>query len=204
MKDLIRKLHANTEKISAERKFDLDLLVQAMYELHKNCGEISVNVICTHNSRRSQVAQLWFIMAAHHFDVPCLKAYSGGTEVTAFNDRMVKALQSHEIDLSEISGGTNPVYALHIAGAEKSAHQFFSKTYDDPVNPAKEYIALIVCDSADEKCPIVVGASHRLFIPYVDPKQADDTDQESHVYRAKVEEIGIEILYTIEQLKKLI
>jgi len=89
MKDLIRKLHANTEKISAERKFDLDLLVQAMYELHKNCGEISVNVICTHNSRRSQVAQLWFIMAAHHFDVPCLKAYSGGTEVTAFNDRMV-------------------------------------------------------------------------------------------------------------------
>ncbi len=197
-------LQADTDNISAERKFDLELLVQAMHDLYKNTGQISINVICTHNSRRSQLGQLWFELAAHHFHITPFAACSGGTEATAFNHRMVSAIQSHGIKLQEVSGGENPRYALQLTADTSSEQSYFSKTYDDPENPSADYIAMIVCDSADEKCPIIIGATQRLFIPYLDPKQADDTTQESEVYRAKVKEMGTDIIYAMGQLSQIL
>ncbi|MBW2160612.1 MAG: hypothetical protein JRH14_11750 [Deltaproteobacteria bacterium] len=37
----------------------------------------------------------------------------------------------------------------------------FSKTYDDPGNPAEGFVAVMTCSEADEACPVVSGAALR-------------------------------------------
>ena len=48
--------------------------------------------ICTHNSRRSHIAQVWAQTAASYFNISNVYAYSGGTEATAFNPRAVASV----------------------------------------------------------------------------------------------------------------
>jgi hypothetical protein len=48
--------------------------------------------ICTHNSRRSHLSQIWAQTAASYYDVAGVKAFSGGVEATACNERTVAAL----------------------------------------------------------------------------------------------------------------
>ena len=49
--------------------------------------------ICTHNSRRSQLAQVWAGTAARVFGIAGVETFSGGTEVTAFNPRAIAAAE---------------------------------------------------------------------------------------------------------------
>jgi arsenate reductase (thioredoxin) len=44
-------------------------------------------------------------------------------------------------------------------------------------------------------CPIVRGASHRVSIPYKDPKVADDTPTESAAYDERCAQIAREMLF---------
>jgi arsenate reductase len=45
--------------------------------------EIRLNFICTHNSRRSHLSQIWAQTMAFHFGIKNVFCYSGGTEATA-------------------------------------------------------------------------------------------------------------------------
>ena len=67
--------------IPAERRGRLDQL--AAYVRDKRAaGEAARLVfICTHNSRRSQLGQVWAATAAAHGGVSGVETYSGGTEV---------------------------------------------------------------------------------------------------------------------------
>jgi len=82
-------------------------------------------------------------------------------------------------------------------------HVMFSKKYDDDYNPHSGFIAVMVCDHADEGCPVVQGAAHRISLHYVDPKRDDDTPMESDTYRETVELIGKETLYIMSKVKEL-
>ena len=71
------------ETISPERKAILLPLINFIQEKVNKKQEIRLNFICTHNSRRSHLSQVWAQTAAAHFNVKNVFCYSGGTEATA-------------------------------------------------------------------------------------------------------------------------
>ncbi len=153
--------------------------------------------VCTHNSRRSQIAQIWMAVAIDYYQLPPMKVYSGGTESTAFNIRAVKAFQrigfSIRTDKTDLD---NPVYRVRW-NSEMDPYPLFSKKYNHPSNPKEAFAAIMVCSAADEACPFVTGCDYRLSLPYDDPKDYDDMDVESQKYNAAVRDIGHEMLFVL-------
>ena len=68
----------NVQSIPIERKSTLQLLADFIIEKVKTGEEISLNFICTHNSRRSHLSQVWAQTMAHYFKVTNVFCYSGG------------------------------------------------------------------------------------------------------------------------------
>jgi arsenate reductase len=154
--------------------------------------------IGTHNSRRSHFGQVWAAVAAHYFGMQNIETYSGGTEVTAFNPRAVAALERVGFEV-ETTKEENPHYRLYFAEDVESL-LCFSKKYDDPANPQKDFIAIMTCSEADENCPFIPGAKHRFSLTYRDPKEADDAPQETNRYDERCRQIATEMCYLMRQL----
>lgn len=154
--------------------------------------------ICTHNSRRSHLGQVWAQVAAHHFGLDSLvQTYSGGTEVTAFNGRAVGTLRRAGLDIHPAVIDDNPHYAVHYAEGE-APMICFSKRYDDAgQNPVGGFAAVMTCDNADRACPVVYGSSARFSIPYEDPKVSDGTAEEKDTYDARCAQIAREMLFVM-------
>ncbi len=53
---------------------------------------VNLIFICTHNSRRSVLGQVWAQVAAARYGISQVATFSGGTETTACNPRTVAAL----------------------------------------------------------------------------------------------------------------
>ena len=156
--------------------------------------------ICTHNSRRSQFAQVWAsVMAARH-GVERVHAYSGGTEATAFNPRAAAALRRIGFQV-HAEGSDNPVYTIRFA-TDAAPTICFSKVYDHPSNPSSDFVAVMTCSEADAGCPFVAGASFRQSLPYGDPKEYDDTPEEAGRYDERCAQIALEMNYLFSMLKK--
>jgi arsenate reductase len=153
--------------------------------------------ICTHNSRRSHMAQVWAQAAARHFGLEGVRTYSGGTEATAFNPAAVAALEraGFGIERRGEGDGDNPVYVVR--GEGDLVMECFSKTFTDAPNPQQGFTAVMTCSDADQACPIVPGAAHRFAIPYVDPKVADGTPAEAATYDARCAQIACEMLWVM-------
>lgn len=193
----VKNLKQRPEQIDINRKDDLNLLAEL---IHSEIEEKEINhivFICTHNSRRSQLAELMLRIASQEFGFDQIHTYSGGIEVTAFNHRMVKALEREGLEFEKSDESSNPVYVLK---SELFPQPMFSKIYDDDVNPSEDFIAVMVCDHADENCPVITGATERISLPYLDPKAFDDTPEEADAYSQKVSEIGSEMIYLCERL----
>jgi len=197
---MVEQLTKEFDEIPTERKEtlkELTLFVQTKIAAHQN---IYLNFICTHNSRRSHLSQLWAQAAAHYYGIENVFCYSGGTEATAFNPRAVKAMQDAGFSITKTKEGENPVYDVRFAeGAEPVI--VFSKKYDDPFNHNKDFAAIMTCSHADENCPLVLGASGRIALTYDDPKEFDGTPQEAAKYAERVHQIGREIFYSFSLVK---
>ncbi|MFY0599168.1 MAG: protein-tyrosine-phosphatase [Cyclobacteriaceae bacterium] len=195
----IQTLPEGISSISPER---IDLLNEiADYILAKKKSNQTVKMvfICTHNSRRSHLSQIWAATLAHQFSISNIDTFSGGTEVTALNIRAVNAL--HRAGFNVISsGGDNPKYQV---GFDQDAKPMlcYSKTYDAPENPKSDFAALMTCDHADENCPLVSGSDARFSLYYSDPKEADDTPWEAERYEERLKQIGTEIYYLMQTVK---
>jgi arsenate reductase len=161
---------------------------------------VKLNFICTHNSRRSHLAQVWTQTAAAHYEIDGIQTFSGGTEATAFNPRAVAAVERSGFNVKN-PGGDNP--KLEVKYAENSDPMIcFSKTFDDEVNPEKHFAAIMTCSDADENCPFVPGASFRKAVTYRDPKESDDTDHEKETYDERCLQIGREMFYMMSHVQK--
>lgn len=116
--------------ISKERK---ELLKEvAAFVDEKNSSEEAANLIfiCTHNSRRSHMSQLWAQTAAYHYGFEDVHCYSGGTEATAFNPRAVKGLKKAGFNIDQTDMSTNPRYKVSYS-KDAEPVMAFSKKYDD-------------------------------------------------------------------------
>lgn len=150
--------------------------------------------VCTHNSRRSHMGQIWAQVASLHYGLDDVACYSGGTEETAFNPRSVKALQAAGLQVHKLSDGNNPVYEVSYAH-EAQTIQAFSKKYDHTSNPSGGFCAIMTCSEADEACPFIPGAELRISLPYRDPKESDDSPEEEKTYAERSLEIAREMFY---------
>jgi arsenate reductase len=200
LQNSIEKLVQEFNTILPPRKVLLTELAQFI-QRQINAGQpVYINFICTHNSRRSHIAQLWAQAAAHYYKISNVTCFSGGTEATAFNPRAVKAMQAVGFSIEVAKPGDNPVYDVRFAD-DAEPLKAFSKKYDDPFNPTKNFAAIMTCSHADENCPLVFGADARIALTYNDPKDFDGTAQEETRYTERVHEIGCEILYAFSEVK---
>jgi len=196
---LIRTL--NFKNISEERKIILQPLIDFIQSKANNNQEIRLNLICTHNSRRSHLSQVWAQTAAAHYNIQNVYCYSGGTEATAMFPMAAKTLVKHGFQIKTIAEGSNPVYAIK---HNENAHPIigFSKTYDDAFNPQSEFAAILTCSSADQGCPFIAGAEKRIPVTYEDPKAFDNTPQQAEKYEERSIQIATEMFYVFSQIKK--
>jgi arsenate reductase len=96
--------------ISEERKKKLQLLVDFI-QVKKNANEaIKLNFICTHNSRRSHLSQVWGQTMAFYFDIKNVMCYSGGTEATAVFPMVINTLKNTGFYISSNGAQENPIY----------------------------------------------------------------------------------------------
>ncbi len=196
----IQSLMNDFETISSKRKDLLKPLTDFVELKAKTNEKAELIFICTHNSRRSHICQIWTQAAAAYYQINNVVSYSGGTEVTAVNPRAVKALQEAGFNIKRTSEGNNPAYNVRFSddGREIKA---FSKMYDSPPNPSTGFAAVMTCSQADKNCPVVSGMQKRISLPYDDPKQFDDTDEEAAKYSDRVKEIGSEIFYAFSNIR---
>lgn len=187
---------------SEERKVLLTQLKDAIKMALANNEVANLNFICTHNSRRSHLSQIWAQTAASYYgfgrNVMC---YSGGTEATALFPAVAETLKDQGFEILKLSQEENPVYAIKYA-PNQPAVIGFSKAYHHPFNPKSEYIAVMTCDSANEACPVVLGATNRIPLTFEDPKLFDDTPEKMSKYLERSEQIAGEMLWIFNELKK--
>lgn len=190
----------NFEQISVDRKDALKLIRDYIRNKQDLNSKIELVFICTHNSRRSHISQIMAQAAAAYYGITNVYCYSGGTEVTAFNENAVHALQQMGFEIIAKDDSPNPVYEVAFAN-NAGKLKAFSKQYTDIVNPQKDYGAVLTCSSADASCPIVQGADGRFKLPYEDPKLSDGTPQQTAVYLERSKQIGTEMLYVFSLIK---
>lgn len=77
-------LSKNFKEINAERKILLEKLANHIQGKLKSSKEINLVYVCTHNSRRSHLGQVWSKVAADFYGFN-INTFSAGTEATAFN-----------------------------------------------------------------------------------------------------------------------
>ena len=196
-----KELEQEFDLIPQERKKKLFLLSDYLSSKIEENETPRLIVICTHNSRRSHIGQIWSAVAADYFNLPEIQTFSGGTEATAFNIRAVKAFQRVGFEITtEEPNKDNTIYNI-LWKEGMQPYQAFSKRYEDEPNPKEGFASIMVCSRADEGCPFVSGSDFRLSLPYDDPKESDGTDLQEEVYDERVRQIGREVLFSFNQVK---
>lgn len=185
--------------VSPERQEILQPLIDFIQSKVSQGKTIRLNFICTHNSRRSHLSQIWAQTMAFHFGVNDLFCYSGGTEATAMFSKVAETLTNQGFAILKLSQESNPVYAVKY-NENEPAIICFSKKFDDDFNPIREFTAIMTCSSADEGCPFIAGADVRLPIRYDDPKAFDGTDLMNAKYAERSLEIASEMYFVFSKI----
>ena len=185
------------DQISPDRKSKL--LELAKYIKQEKEHPTKVNVICTHNSRRSHIGQLVLKLGAYHFGIDNFQSFSGGTEATAFNPNAVAALKRIGFEITPQTEGANPQYLVSL-GKGTPNEVLFSKVFNHEHNPSQGFAAVMVCTEADEACPFVPGAATRFSLPFNDPKAFDGRPEEIAKYDEAVQLIGRDFLWVMSQV----
>ena len=190
------------ETISEERKQVLAPLIQFIQSKVNNELTIRLNFICTHNSRRSLLSQVWAQTAAAYYNIKNVFCYSGGTEATALFPKVAETLVNTGFEVKIISEGDNPIYAIKYNTNDHPVIGF-SKSYEDDFNPQSEFAAILTCSQADGGCPFIAGAEKRIPITFDDPKAFDNTPLQTEKYQERSIQIATEFLYVFSQIKSL-
>lgn len=186
-------------EISKERKEVLQPLIDYIQSKRNTSEKIRLNFICTHNSRRSHLSQIWAQTLANYFKIENVSCFSGGTEATAMFPKVAETLENQGFEIVKLSQNQNPIYAIKFDENE-SPIIGFSKRYDDKFNPESHFCAIMTCSSAEQGCPFIAGADKRIAIRYEDPKKFDGTAEMNEKYLQKSLEIGREMFYVFSNI----
>ena len=106
LNEYIIRIISSFDEISDLRKEDLSQLSKYIRDRSNQCRNIDLIFICTHNSRRSQFGQIWGQIAAYYYEIANISAFSGGTEVTSFNENAVSAIKRTGLIVDKSGGVT--------------------------------------------------------------------------------------------------
>src|SRR6187399_134299 len=102
--NLIKTLESlKTATISDERKAVLQPLTDYIQSKVNMNETVRLNFICTHNSRRSHLSQVWAQTMAFHFGIKNVFCYSGGTEATAMFPKVAETLENQGFQIQQLS-----------------------------------------------------------------------------------------------------
>lgn len=198
LEETIRNL--DISEIPEERKKILQPFIDFLQHKVDHKENIRLNFICTHNSRRSHLSQVWAQVMAAYFGINKLNCFSGGTEATALFPMAAKTMEKAGFNIDKISEGKNPVYSIKF-GPDELPVIGFSKKYDHPFNPESGFGAIMTCSQADADCPFIPGAAKRIPLNYEDPKKFDGTSQQEEKYRERSLQIATELYYVFSKIK---
>ncbi|MGA9590732.1 MAG: protein-tyrosine-phosphatase [Salegentibacter sp.] len=189
----------NPSEIPAERQEKLEVLSDFIRVKLQKKEKVAMCFICTHNSRRSQFAQVWASALSYYFGIPNISSHSGGTEVTAVFPEVLRALQHCGFRIETFKEGSNPVYHISYSPNQPPV-KAFSKVYDDASNPQQDIAAIMTCSEAEKKCPLIPGASVRIALPFEDPKAYDGSPVAAEKYTETSRKIANELLYVFSKI----
>ena len=201
LRPYVKEVAGETGMIAAERKEVLDAIASDVTARLQAGKSADLTFICTHNSRRSHMSQIWAQTAAYYYGLDKVHTFSGGTQATACNCRTVAAMRRVGFDIEDATTGDNPIYLVRYA-TDRPVIRAYSKLYNADGNPRRDFIALMTCSVADKSCPVVQGAVSRYAIHYVDPRLCDDTPTETTAYNERCREIAREMFYIMSEVHK--
>jgi len=199
LNETIRNLLEERYRIPVERLGLLSGFARCIAERSNADQPTALLFLCTHNSRRSHMAQLWTRAAVDHFGLKGITAYSGGTEATSFHPSAVRALTEQGFRITKLEDSANSVHGVAVSEGG-AVERSFSKIHDHPVNPTHDFIAVMTCSSADQACPVVAGSAARFALLYDDPKVFDGTAAEAAAYQERSRQIGREMLSVFQDV----
>jgi arsenate reductase len=199
LSEYIQKL--DVQSISDERKAVLQPFIDYLQEKIASEDKILLNFICTHNSRRSHLSQIWAQAMADYFQLNQIECFSGGTDATAVYPMIIQVLEGAGFKSIKLSDRENPVIGIKYSDVNQPIIAF-SKTYDHPFNPSIGFASIMTCSDADENCPFIPGTEKRIALNYEDPKAFDDSPVKAQKYEERNRQIATEMLYVFSNLKK--
>jgi arsenate reductase (thioredoxin) len=198
IKERCAALANNFKEIPAARKQLLEKIADYIKPKHAANEAINLIYVCTHNSRRSHLGQVWAAVAAAYYGVNNVHTFSGGTEATAFNPNAINALTAAGFTIQKTDESNNPVYNVFFADDKFST--CFSKLYNHEANPTQNFAAVMTCSDADENCPFIPGCDLRIGTTYNDPKAFDHTILQNEKYTERSNQIAMECLYVFSKV----
>lgn len=193
-------VNLDVKSISSERKEVLQSLIDFVQTKVDTNQAANLNFICTHNSRRSHLSQIWAQTLACYHNIHNVTTYSGGTEATAMFPKVAETLIKSGFTIEKLSQENNSIYAIKYA---ENAHPIigFSKKYAAAFNPTNGFGAIMTCSQADKGCPFIFGAEKRIPITYEDPKLFDGKENQAEKYEERSLQIATEMLYVFSSIK---
>lgn len=188
------------ELLITERKNVLQPLVDFIQNKVSNNQIINLNFICTHNSRRSHLAQIWAQVAAAHFNLPNVNCFSGGTEETTLNINIIETIQNQGFTINLLNNNFNSIYAIKF-NENCMPIIGFSKKHNHVFNPKSNFAAVMTCSEADGGCPFIAGAEKRIAITYQDPKVFDESPNVAEAYKNTSLQIATEMFYVFSKIQ---
>jgi arsenate reductase (thioredoxin) len=200
IKNYIDELVDQFDRIPPARKAVLEQISDYIRSKQGQNKPVNLVYICTHNSRRSHLGQVWAKAASHYYGIKDVHTFSGGTEVTAFNIHAIEALQRIGFTIQKTTDSENPVYFVYHTDEDEPG-VCFSKVYDHPQNPRSGFAAMMTCSDAEENCPFIAGVELRVGTTYDDPKAFDDTPLQDEKYAERCRQIALETLYAFSLVR---
>lgn len=191
----------NESSINPDRLELLQALINYIQSKTTSNQDIRLNFICTHNSRRSHLCQVWAQTLSSYYNIKNVFCYSGGTEITSLFPAVNKALTNSGFKIEPTSLTDNSVYSIKFSDVEPPILGF-SKLYNDNFNPSSKFAAILTCTSADKGCPFIKGADVRISIPFEDPKLFDGTPQQDDKYLQRSLQIATELKYVFSKINQ--
>ena len=203
LRSYIQELENELPEIAPERLSILKDLASYILQSKEEHRLVQLLFVCTHNSRRSHIAQIWAHTFATYFKISDVYCYSGGTESTAFHPNSIASLQSCGFSIETQPAKHNPRQLVR-NGHNPHELYCYSKKYDEPPNPEHNFAAVMVCSDADANCPVIPGAEKRISLTYEDPKNYDNSPEEAQMYDFTCRLIGREMLWCFSRVAERI
>ena len=174
----------NSYKPDKNKKNQLDEIV---IKIQKSLSTTkNIVFLCTHNSRRSQLCQVWGSILSKIYNIN-LRFYSAGTEKTEVHKTVFYCFSNLGVEVKE----NKIIYGdLSLSLSSKVLEDIHSDNF----------ISIMTCSDAEKSCPSDSRSIKNINMIYQDPKIYDDTLEEKEKYLETSKLIAEELNYILKKL----